>query len=401
MINKALTEYTRGDLVYSKESGLYRHNYQQDVQLVLCESENLSSITNAIEKNYAVLAVVNVNWQSQFVEQNLQRLKISANETQKKALKVVVYQIESPIYLRTIDNRYNVSLPENLTSLLSKQCVLYTTSLEQFFYSAGLIAGPKVLQEIISLKITSPVEYDVGDMAGSKGWVDFNEMFQVANWCSDWAVMRNAEYLPDDFWGNDKDVDILCANLSDFINATNAEAKNLSDANFRVKIDNQMVDVDARVVGDDYYDQAWQRQMLKAKRIENTVPWLSKEDYFYSLFYHARVHKQSVKAVYIERLQALANELSINFSHDVLYSNTLSAKLLDEFFKQNNYFITYPNDYACYENINRSVVNRSDCVTNQGVPWQFVVRRLRHDIFIFACKLAPRDLKDTIKRLLK
>lgn len=50
-------------------------------------------------------------------------------------------------------------------------------------------------------------------MGNEKSWRNFQEFITVANKESNWLVLRNFEYLPDNFFGNDKDVDVLCENL--------------------------------------------------------------------------------------------------------------------------------------------------------------------------------------------
>ena len=48
-------------------------------------------------------------------------------------------------------------------------------------------------------------------------WVgQVSEFLLMTNISCNWLVLRNYEYLPDDFFGNDDDIDILCDNPNVF-----------------------------------------------------------------------------------------------------------------------------------------------------------------------------------------
>ena len=51
----------------------------------------------------------------------------------------------------------------------------------------------------------------------STEWSSFEDFISYANKHFNWVVLRNFEYLPDNFFGNDKDVDILCNDFPNFI----------------------------------------------------------------------------------------------------------------------------------------------------------------------------------------
>ena len=49
------------------------------------------------------------------------------------------------------------------------------------------------------------------------GWKNFEEFIEEANKSLNWLVLRNFEYLPNNFFNNDKDVDVLCEDLEQFV----------------------------------------------------------------------------------------------------------------------------------------------------------------------------------------
>jgi hypothetical protein len=239
-----------------------------------------------------------------------------------------------------------------------------------------------------------------GDLVGANGWNSFTELLSVTTLCCDWLVLRNGEFLPDNFWGNDKDMDILCQDLAPFLLAINADRKGQGIANFYVTVEGQALDVDARFVGDDYYDRTWQKEMLATKSYLGVVPQLNVEHYFYSLLYHARIHKNVVKAIYVPRLKQMAQELALSFDEQVLTDDQPCAQFIDGYFQHKNYQFTYPQDYACYENINRQVTRHLTHVKAMPFNAEFTWRLLKNRVFLGLCKILPRSLKDNLKRVL-
>src|SRR5699024_4913559 len=138
-------------------------------------------------------------------------------------------------------------------------------------------------QKIIQLK---------QDLAGTGGWVSFQEFLSFTNMCSDWVVLRNHEYLPNNFWGNDKDIDLLCDDLPKFISVANARKRSGGISAFETTIEGKDVLLDIRYIGDNYYDSVWQKNMLDRKTIQQgIVPILREDDHFFSLLYHAKLQK--------------------------------------------------------------------------------------------------------------
>ena len=102
-------------------------------------------------------------------------------------------------------------------------------------------------------------------------WKDLNSFIQYANSNCNWIVLRNFEYLPDDFHKKDKDIDILCDDLDHFVKTMKLEKRSWGISSYEAIINNQKIAIDLRFLGDDYYDKLWQFNMLKDKILTKKI----------------------------------------------------------------------------------------------------------------------------------
>lgn len=176
-------------------------------------------------------------------------------------------------------------------------------------------------------------------------WSSFEEFIEVANKNCNWLILRNFEYLPNDFWENDKDVDVLCEDIESFTKIMRLTKRSWGIAAYETVIDNRLVPIDVRFLGDGYYDKLWQYKMLASKVFTvKGVPRMDQENYFYSLIYHSKIQKYEVKEVYKQRLNALANSLDIQKFDMLSGSDSELARILSKFMKDNHYIYTKPID---------------------------------------------------------
>jgi len=234
------------------------------------------------------------------------------------------------------------------------------------------------------------------------GWKDFNDFIKVANKNCNWLVLRNFEYLPNDFFENDKDVDILCDNIELFVKVMKLRKRSWGIGAYETMIDNKIVPLDVRFLGDGYYDKLWQYKMLMNKiyTIDN-VPRMNDKDYFYSLLYHSKIQKMEVKEVYKKRFYELSILLNIrNYKIESIENDKYIAELLSKFMKENAYTFTNPVD----DNVpkNKLFFNLLDKgIQNEirfDVPIQIKISRL---IPNFILQIIPKKIKIIIKKILK
>jgi len=242
----------------------------------------------------------------------------------------------------------------------------------------------------------------VTEVSGAKGWKDFREFISIANNNCNWLVLRNFEYLPDDFFENDKDVDILCEDLDSFVKIMRLTKRSWGVAAYECIIGNQVVPFDVRFLGDGYYDKLWQYKMLENKiYTSDEVPRMNDKDYFYSLVYHCKLQKYKLKEVYKIRLNCLAKSLGVNDCKiDCVNNDGYIAKVLSDFMKNNSYSYSTPIDVNVIKN--RNFFNCLDVLVKDGVSTKppLGARFLRYvPSLIF--KIFPYQLKIVIKKFLK
>lgn len=154
----------------------------------------------------------------------------------------------------------------------------------------------------------------------------------------DYVILRNWENFYDDlFIEGHNDIDILCKNekhKKKIINIFDAQpAKNnfYNSKYFFVWL-NKKIYLDFRVVGDGYYCKRWEKNMLESKVLnEKGFYSLNQNDYFYSLIYHAMIHKGCL----INDYRSVLNSIKQvdDFETELIH-----------FMKANKYFLSVPLD---------------------------------------------------------
>lgn len=182
----------------------------------------------------------------------------------------------------------------------------------------------------------------MNDRMDNSGWESLNSFFSYLNSQRiRYVVLRNQEeLLKDDFLKNHQDIDFLCENTDAFVRLTGAvpTGKRNEKVHFRIKIGDGIVPVDVREVGDDYYDAAWEADMLETRVIYRDFCYIpDPENYYYSLCYHALLQKHFLSDEYRDKLGCLKPEIKNGTEKDYLNS-------LETFMKKKNYYYCYPAD---------------------------------------------------------
>lgn len=187
------------------------------------------------------------------------------------------------------------------------------------------------------------------DISGAQGWKNYRELFSILNATVSYVVLRNFDELPDhhklDVRG---DVDLLVENPVDAVLAANARPvfDDPHRVHYTVLIDNEAVPFDFRYAGDRYYDPAWEEHILASRRLTSDgifVP--DPENHFFTLLYHAAVHKEAVSLEYRAKLKRLASDLDIALSDDAFFDSPRQLRsFLRRFMSPRNYRFTRPSD---------------------------------------------------------
>lgn len=223
-----------------------------------------------------------------------------------------------------------------------------TNNIFEFYFQVPLLLGIKRFEKLINgEKIEEPkIEKD---LEGANGWESYKELFSILNLTCNYLVQRGFEDLPSS--NPEKDIDFLSDNYQRLASALGAKQNLNKPYKAQIIVDNEIVSLDIRYVGDKYYDPVWASKMLKNKVLKNSIYIPRKDDYFFSLLYHAKIQKPQVKQKYILVLENLAEQMHFNwYKTKYLNDNAIIGKAMKGFFDANGYFYEDPIDKGVYKN---------------------------------------------------
>lgn len=177
------------------------------------------------------------------------------------------------------------------------------------------------------------------------GWNRIEEMFEQLHKANlKYIILRNYEEIDaDNFYSSGHaDIDFLTSNGRRFAKIIGAYPRFVEDdgIHYKVMIAGNEVVIDARSVGDGYYDARWEKEMLFRRKLKDNRFYIADDqNYYYSLVYHAILQKKAIANDYLVRLNTMARDLNIQASTE---QEHLSA--LEGFMKENGYFYTLPYD---------------------------------------------------------
>ncbi len=191
-----------------------------------------------------------------------------------------------------------------------------------------------------------------------KNYKSINDLFEELK-NTNYLVMRNyEEFENENFIIDHPDIDLLCEDVKDITSILDCKPKGKRDdkLHYVVSIKNRLVPIDIRHIGDNYFDKTWQHNVLLRKTSHNNFYVMNKTDYFYTLLYHACIHKKEFKKDYIEKLISLGNECKISFDFKDRYNT------LNNYLRNNGYFYVYPKaktTSAYLENVDKRLIKES------------------------------------------
>lgn len=176
-------------------------------------------------------------------------------------------------------------------------------------------------------------------------WNTIDEMFlQLNKEKYPYVILRNYEEMEEDsFYSSEHpDIDFLTTDGKKFAKIIKAYPRFVKDdgIHYKVMIAGTEVTIDARSVGDGYYDVRWEKKILSNRRLKNERFYIADDiNYYYSLAYHAILQKKGLTADYLERLNSMAQNLQITAMNEQQH-----LKALEQFMRANMYFYTLPYD---------------------------------------------------------
>lgn len=188
-------------------------------------------------------------------------------------------------------------------------------------------------------------------------WNSLAELWALLNDKTEYVILRNFENLNEEIsLSIHPDIDFLCSNRNVFLSIIKSEPRNgnLKDYVHRViNVGGKNVDIDIRCVGDGYYDEMWEKEILKTRILSEEGFYIpSNEHYFYSLLYHVLIQKKTISKDYEDKLLNLAKDVD-NETDDFI----ISVKVLQKYMKTKGFYFTYPENSRTIANF--GIVDKS------------------------------------------
>lgn len=354
-----------------------------------------------ISNKFVILDIIKTNWSKVQFSSNLTRFygeNLPKNSNKEKhcgndEFFCVVVKDTDPIYeVRKTSKGYKAV---NINLFDAKQLyrnwtggghkIHATDNIYETKFQLALLYGRSystyLKQEIVNARES---EYS-DDLVGSKGWQDFSSLFKILNMVTDYVVLRNFEDIEEQLNSLHPDVDVLVNNKSMVVSLLNA--KETTNKKYRVQYDvsvaGKIINFDIRHVGDGYYDEVWEKEILKTRVLHEKGFYIpSKTNLFYSILYHAYIHKATVSKDYFEQFIFLYRSLYDEVPADLLVETNL-LRLLDNFMVENRYSYTEPKDFTVYFNSKLlSNVTKIKLTTNREVLNFKLIIRSKIKMFI-------------------
>jgi len=138
------------------------------------------------------------------------------------------------------------------------------------------------------------------DITGSSGWDSLEQFFYFINEVEPYLILRNFSELDKKIEEID-DIDFLVNNRSKFALFSNAVkmSKGTERANYSILVDKKKLHIDLRYIGDNYFDQFWQQDCMNKKVLHDKGFYImDEENQYFSLLYHALIHKRIMPEKY-------------------------------------------------------------------------------------------------------
>lgn len=336
------------------------------------EKEILADLQNSLE----ILETYDVAWTPDRVAENFSRfygVKLGSRSAKEREcgrgrfLLIILWDPE-PSYVFTLTSRGHEIVNKKLFGLKDKyrswtgggSKVHATNSPEETNHDITLLLGKNYEDYLKTPRKKwdgTHIKRDC-DLPGCHGWENLQQLFYVLNNTINYLVLRNHECLPTAFTTEEHgDIDLLAehqGNMELLLNASLVYPKLSYRVHYRNKVGGEWVYWDIRSLGDSYYCDEWEENML-AERVlnEHGIYIQSPENYFYSLVYHAAIHKFKVASDYYPRMQKLYDALPdvprVNVAD---YPSNLDAfyGLLKKYMREKSYTFTQPVDKSVYYN---------------------------------------------------
>lgn len=178
-----------------------------------------------------------------------------------------------------------------------------------------------------------------------KKWNSLEDFFIEMNRMNTrYVVMRNQEcLLQKKFLETHEDIDFLCEDIEEFLKVSGCvpRLRMNDDVHSKILLNGIEVPIDIRTIGDGYYDDEWEKEILKSREMFGTLCYIpNEENLFFSLIYHAIIQKKELSNEYEQKIKKMRNIERI--------TRQALLCILEDFMRMKNYKYTFPdNPFGC------------------------------------------------------
>lgn len=267
-------------------------------------------------------------------------------------------------------NKTLFSLKEKYRSWVGGSKIHTTNSIAEANHDMVLLLGKTYddFSPLLSGGENLTVESLDQDLIGANGWDSLSQLFHVLNHTANYLVLRNFESLPAQYDSRTHgDIDLLVEDMPETALLMNGERvfREKHRVHYRTIVGGNEVFFDLRYLGDDYYCGKWERDLLAQKKLNDHGLYIPDDNScFYTLVYHALIHKNSIADDYYEKTNYLAEKIGLPLNSD---SKTLARfdeyfLFLESFMKSKNYHYTRPVDKSV---LFQAAKTNTDWIKNQ------------------------------------
>ena len=325
-----------------------------------------------IQKHLILKKVFEIKWTPALASNNFSRfygIKLPHNSGKERnvgtgAFLCLIVEDKNPKYEFWETSRGHEYVNQNIFVLKLKyrswvggSRIHTTNSVEEVGHDSALLLGLNYedLKSSLPEKWDGKIHHIRRDLTGAKGWKDLSELFYTLNATINYVILRNAEILPLEFKSDlHGDIDLLTDDYPNMQLILNASPvfKEIHRVHHCLKVGKNNVLFDFRYVGDNYYCEKFECDLLNNRILnQNNIYICNRSDAFYSLIYHALIHKRKIAPDYYNKIFTLFLKLGLDKKYNIEeWSNQfdLYFKLLEDFMEKRNYTFVKPLDKSVF-----------------------------------------------------
>ena len=340
-----------------------------EVHLIIVWSNaghQFNDIIDDLSNNFVVKDVFEITWTKDLFASNLTRfygqsLPIGCDKevhVGNGPFRAIVFVDNNPQYDVCATTKGNVSVNTNVFFAKQKyrewggggHRIHGTNCPKESFRDIWFILGRDSVDFLTHSNWNGKIVPVLSDLLGANGWRSIDELFKTLNRFCNYVVLRNFEPLPLNYHLEEHgDIDLLVSDLDECVFVSNATKafEGTNRVHYFINISGKLVPFDFRYVGDGYYDTAFQFHLLSGRELLRDCFYApTQNDYFFSLLYHALIHKPVFSEDYADRLCELALKIDVCFDG----TSEHAAVLLARYFYENDYTFVPPVDTTVFFN---------------------------------------------------